>query len=174
MAVKQLIERVELDSSAASITFSSIPQDGAHLVVKLSVRTDNGISRDVAFVSFNSNTSNFSSIYLEGTGSSVATASGVRFFAQTNGGVSTSDTFGNSEVLIANYSGNTAKSFSSDSVTENNATDSGQLLLAGLWDDTSAITSMTLTPGFGTNLLAGSSVSLYKITRGGDGTVTTA
>jgi len=40
MAVKQLIERVEVGpGGAASIDFTNIPQDGAHLVVVASLRS---------------------------------------------------------------------------------------------------------------------------------------
>jgi hypothetical protein len=47
------------------------------------------------------------------------------------------------------------------------------MLTAGLWNDTTAITSLTLVPAAG-SFIAGSTVSLYKVTKGSDGIVTTS
>ena len=44
--------------------------------------------------------------------------------------------------------------------------------MAGLFSNTSPITSITLTSQSGENLVVGSTVSLYKITKGSDGIVT--
>ena len=62
-----------------------------------------------------------------------------------------------------------------DAVGENNATQAFQIISAGLWANTAAITSIQLIPqsGGGT-FVADSTVSLYGITKGSDGIVTTS
>ena len=176
MPVKQLIERVELDSSASSITFSSIPQDYAHLQILVSLRSDaSGSTADVLKIELNSLSTNFSWLNLRGDGQSTfsSTASeGYTFY--TNAGLSTSNTFGNGSIYISNYTASQAKSISTDGVSETNGTFGFQTLAATLWNNTAAITSATLLPNAGSNFLQYSTASLYGITRGGDGTVTTA
>jgi hypothetical protein len=98
-------------------------------------------------------------------------------FEQTWAGVmlaagATSDTFGNATIYVPNYAGSTAKSYSSDSVTENNATESYQAVHASSQSSTTAITSVTIFAQNG-NLLTGTTVSLYGVLKGSDGIVTT-
>jgi hypothetical protein len=56
----------------------------------------------------------------------------------------TASTFANNEVTIPNYTSSNFKSYSVDSVTENNATQAYAIFVAGLWSNTAAITSITL------------------------------
>ena len=171
MAVKQLIERVELDSSAASITFSSIPQDYAHLVVLISARGVTNVK-----IKFNGSATLPSRLNLFGNGSSVNSISGSDGYAiVTNPTSYTADTFSNAEIYISNYTSSNNKSFSTNSVNENNATTATQMILAGLWSVTDAITSLELSDlSSSASFVAGSTASLYGITAGGDGTVTTS
>jgi len=80
---------------------------------------------------------------------------------------------GNTSIYISNYTSSSAKSFSVDTVTENNGSEGFHGIVSVLWDNTSAITSATLEFFVG-DIVEGSTASLYKITRGGDGTVTTS
>jgi hypothetical protein len=57
----------------------------------------------------------------------------------------TASTFNNADLYIPNYAGSNNKSFSIDSVSENNGTAAVASLFAGLWSQTAAITSITLT-----------------------------
>ena len=77
-------------------------------------------------------------------------------------------------MYIPNYTGSTNKSISVDSVTENNATNNLMNIQAGLWSNTAAITSILFTSDTAGGFLAGSTISLYKITKGSDGIVTTS
>jgi hypothetical protein len=172
----KLIETKTLGAAAASIEFTSIPQDGTDLYILVSTRAsgpDYGI-----IVNINGTTTNYSFRVLEGGGSSAssfANPSGPsRFIASHSRSDNTANTFGNAAVYIPNYSGNTAKSISTDTVTENNGTAAFQSLIAALWNDTSAITSLTFIPTVTYNFEAGSTISLYKITKGSDGIVTTS
>jgi len=162
-----LIETVTVGSGgAASIEFTSIPQDGVDLLLKLSTRTDRAANTDNIELQVNSNTG---SIYthkrLQGTGSGVFTGSftGTVAYIINNGNNDTSNTFGNADFLIANYTSSANKSCSSDAVNENNATLAYQDLKAHLIADTNPITSIQLAPDSGTNFLQYSTASLYKI-----------
>jgi hypothetical protein len=173
----KLIESKTLATAAASIEFTSIPQDGTDLVVLASLR----YSTDLADVSLriNGSTTGYSMRLLYGTGSSAASASNSSAYlvwaANANFLTSTASTFSNAQLYLPNYSGSTQKSLSVDTVTENNATLSYQNIAAGLWADTAAITSLTFSSGPSVStFVAGSTISLYKITKGSDGIVTTS
>ena len=119
----------------------------------------------------NGSTSNLSFRFLRGNGSN-ATSEGLTRFPLP-AATSTSNTFGNGSVYFPNYAGATNKSFSVDAVTENNSTEAFQAIKAGLWSDTTAISSLTFTVASG-DLVIGTTISLYKITKGSDGIVTTS
>lgn len=158
----QLIETKTLGTNAASIEFTSIPQDGTDLLVVYSIRSVDSIV--LMNIAFNSNTANFAARYLQGNGSAVGTQSNEARFVGAAMGV-TLNTFGNSQLYIPNYTGSINKSWSVDSVSEANQTQSYQEIIAGIWSNTSAITSLAFTLSSG-NIVAGSTISLYKITRG--------
>ena len=169
-----LIETKTLGTAAASIEFTSIPQDGTDLLLYVSGRVATG-GPDSTKITFNSNTSSYSSRWLTGNGASASSGSeagGVAGYANLVGSADTANTFSNGIIYIPNYTGSTNKSYSGDAVSENNATTAYQSIVAGLWSNTSAITSVKIEAYFGANLAAGSTISLYKITKGSDGIVT--
>jgi len=171
----QHIETIELASSQSSITFSSIPQDYDDLVVLVSVRTLGSFPSVFGNFTLNSNTTNRSLIELRGDGSNVSTSSQTFFRTLMTGDSATSSTFGNGQIYISNYSRtNIGKSISVDNVTENNGTTAEQQIFAGLWDVNSAVTEITVAAAGSGDFVADSSFSLYGITAGGDGTVTTS
>ena len=134
---------VEVGSGgASSFAFNSIPQGYTDLKLIISARGDNGIWG--MLISFNGSAASFTSKYLEGNGATVTSGTLAQFIGEENATSSTANTFGNTEVYIPNYSGSTNKSFSSDSVSENNATTAYTNLTAGLWSSTAAITSLSL------------------------------
>ena len=169
MAVKSLIETVTVGAGgAAFIEFTGIAGTGQDLVCLVSMRTNKaGGNPDAIEFQFNSDTAgNYTTLWLEGTGSAVASASTTttRGYAEHLGQHSayTSNTFGNTSIYVSNYASASAKSISVDGVTENSATGSYQLLAAGKWNNTAAITSMKIYSG-GNTLLQYSTASLYKI-----------
>ena len=163
----QLIETVELASAASSIEFTSIPQDGVDLVLKFSLRASDTGGYSYIDLALNGSSSNFSSTFLRANvQQATPVTSGSQTYqieAGTTGDGATASTFANGEITISNYASSAAKSYSADSVTENNSTTASLAITAGLWDNTSAITSLelSLTPY---NFLQYSSASLYKIT----------
>jgi hypothetical protein len=133
---------------SSTIAFTSIPQTYTDLKVVLSVRSDRNSGTQSDFqLRFNSASANYSRRTVQGSGSAATSISGS---AESFGsiGVATQDTdtasvFGSSEVYIPNYTSANFKSYSADTVRENNATSGYQGLVAGLWSDTAAITSIT-------------------------------
>jgi hypothetical protein len=174
-----LIETKTLGTGTAAIEFVSIPQDGTDLVVLAALRSSNsldGQNYGFATLSINGSTANQTRRNLIGLGSGTPESyGGTSFGLLTNGNTSTANTFTNSSVYFPNYAGSSNKSISFDSVMENNGTLAFQEIMAGLWSQTAAITSLTFTAsGSGATLVAGSTISLYKITKGSDGIVTTS
>jgi hypothetical protein len=159
-----LLERTELNAAAASVTFSNIPQTGyTDLKIVVSARSDRASVVDDLAISFNGNTASFTGRELYGDGSSAASITTARAAGTTTGANATANTFGNSEIYIPNYTGSANKSFSVDGVQETNATAAYAELYASLWSNTAAITSIGFAPLSGTNLLTGSTFSLYGI-----------
>ena len=159
-----LLERIELNASAASVTFSNIPQTGyTDLKLVISARTTRALETDAISLSFNGVATNQTSRYVEGTGASAGSSSLTSFRTQATGATATANTFGNSEFYIPNYTGNTFKSASSDGVSENNATAAYAWLVANLWSSTAAITSITVTDLNSADFVANSTFSLYGL-----------
>ena len=163
----QLIETIEVGSGgAASIEFTSIPDDGVDLLLVTSIRSNGGNS--VGYLQFNSDTgTNYNYLYLYGSGSSVSTSSAssqteIYGFAN-NWSSTTASTFASSSVYVSNYASSSPKSVSMDGATENNATLNRNWLVAGLWSGTTAISSLKLTLPTD-NFVQYSTASLYKIT----------
>jgi hypothetical protein len=147
---------------AANMTFSSIPSTYTDLVIKISARDTRSGFGSNTIIGFNGSTSNFTFRRLIGDGSTAEsdTAFGLGVF---NGNTSTSNTFANAEVYIPNYTSSNNKSYSVDSVSENNNTTAYQQLTAGLWSQTTAITSVNLYPASGENWMQYSTATLYGI-----------
>ena len=172
----QHIETVTVGSGgAASITFSAIPADYTDLVIVTSLRSARANAIDGLLISFNGSSSNFTARILLGYSTAALSDSyTVGRAAIISGASSTASTFGSQSFYIPNYAGSANKSYSVDSVSENNSGASfaaTQEITAGLWSQTAAITSITLTSDTASNLAEFSSASLYGITAGSDGIV---
>lgn len=161
-----LIETKTLASSAALIEFTSIPQDGTDLLLTLSARTDRASVTDDGKIEFNGVNTNQSIRVLFGNGATISSATDTIIYGWVNGGSSTSNTFSNTHYYLANYSGSTVKLVSIDAVNEGNQTTQYQAITAGLWNSTTAITSISIKPYVGPNFVTGTTASLYKITKG--------
>ena len=146
----------------SSITFSSIPSTYTDLCLVLSIRTTNAADNDTIDLEINGVTTNQSRIRLQGNGSAAASATASSLGFQVNGDTATANTFGSAQIYIPNYAGSTNKSLSFENITENNATSAYANLIAGLWSQTTAITSLGIVPG-GTTIKQYSSAYLYGI-----------
>lgn len=160
-----LIGHQRLESPATNITFNSIPQVFTDLVLKLSLRTDNSQVALINAINFNGSSANWTDRRLVGTGSAASSDTvNVGFLGGVQGTSTTTNTFSSYDVYIPNYTSANFKSISVDSVIENNATDSRQHLIAGLWSQTAAINSIAITIG-ANSYVAGSTATLYGINR---------
>jgi len=158
-----LLERIELNASAASVTFSNIPQSGyTDLKVVWSGRLSDASTATYCKLTFNGSAANFTAKRLAGSGSAATSGNLPQWSGTAPGTNATSNTFSNVEFYIPNYTSSNYKSYSLDTVTENNATEAYAELGAGLWSDTAAITSITLTGNAG-SFLQYSTFSLYGL-----------
>jgi hypothetical protein len=169
-----LLQKIDVGPyGAASVTFDNIPQTGyTDLVVVTSTRNDASWPAGEHRIFFNGSTSNFSSRALYGTGNAGtgSYSTNVAIPAYSNGGTSTANIFGSATFYIPNYTSSNFKSVSSESVFEDNAAQASQYLVAGLWSDTAAITSITFvtsnnSSGVVANFVANSTFSLYGVSK---------
>jgi hypothetical protein len=171
----QLIETKTLGTAAASIEFTSIPQDGTDLLITTSVRSTFASNQDSLYYRFNGSSSGYSYRQLFGgagggsiiTGSAAQTSISFAFSGIVPATNNTTNTFSSQQLYIPNYAGSANKTVSSESGAENNAATNFQLdVIATIWANTAAITSVLLYPANGSTWATGSSISLYKITKG--------
>ena len=164
-----------LTSNQSSVVFSNIPQGYKGLSLLISARTNRGDTGDAMLLQFNNDTgNNYSTRSLYGTGSSAVSAvwsnvSGAYLVQGACGNNDTANTFGSSQTYIPNYSSSTNKSISHQGNSETNASTSYMSADAGIWNNTSAISSIRLAPLNGTLFISGSSFQLYGIKNADDG-----
>jgi hypothetical protein len=163
-----LIERITVGAAgASSVTFNNIPQTGyTDLVLKHSNRLS-GNANNYAIQFNGSSASAYSDKVLIGNGSTASSGSdatnGVGIYGLTNENSYTANTFTSGEIYIPNYTSSNYKSTSSDDVQESNAAGVFSYLSAGLWSNTSAITSITITPTSSNSFAQYSTFYLYGV-----------
>jgi len=162
-----LLERIELNASAASISFTNIPQSGyTDLKLVFSARDDNSAVYNNMLLTFNGSTTGYSERVLGGTGSAAFSSSQSASSLQyqyINSANSTANSFSNGEFYIPNYTSSNNKSVSVDNVQENNATSAVVGLAAQLWSNSAAITTIKLEPASSKLFQANSTFSLYGL-----------
>jgi hypothetical protein len=170
MANYTLIEKITVGAAgASSVTFSGIPQTGyTDLVIKCSVRSDRASSLNSYMRLYpNGSSTGITLRALTGNGSSAGSqtesAAGA-YVGEINAITSTASTFSSIDIYLPNYAGSTNKSYSVDAVMENNATTAYAALVADLWSNTSAITSLQLLDALG-NFVQGSTFYLYGVAK---------
>ena len=161
-----LIQKITVGSAgSASVTFNSIPQTGyTDLKIVMSTRGGTAGSGDNILVSINGSSTTFTFKQLYGTGSAAGSVGGSYAAAgySTNAS-STASTFASTEIYFPGYTSSNYKSFSVDTVTENNATAATAAFTAGLWSTVSAITSLSFSQQYTGNFQQFSTFSLYGI-----------
>jgi hypothetical protein len=161
-----LLDKVTVGSGgASSVTFSSIPQTYTDLVVKVSGRSSasrasNGFLFDIRP---NASSANMTRISLYGDGSTATSSSGSDGQNMAlDPSDYTSNTFSSTDIYIPNYTSSNFKSISTDTVSENNATQAYAILGSMLWSNTAAIASLQFTPLAG-NFVQYSTFYLYGV-----------
>jgi hypothetical protein len=150
---------------ATNIEFTSIPSTYTDLALHYSLRSDRtGSVWEGVRLTPNGSATTPTSRVVYGTGSAI----GSEFNNDYYGGdgatsTATSNTFASGCIYIPNYASSNNKSWSVDSVTENNGTGALAILVAGLWSVTDAITSLKLRPETTASFVQYSTAYLYGV-----------
>ena len=162
-----------LTTSTATVTFSSIPQNYEHLQLRILFRSTRAANSDDPRMAFNSDTAaNYSYHNLFADGSTVAAYNGVSTSAQIvlppmPAASRAASTFGLSVVDILDYT-NTSKYKTVRAL--GGYDDNGQgynVFVSGLWSNTAAINTITLTSLQSASYTQYSTFALYGIKRAG-------
>ena len=156
----------------ASIDFTSIPSTYTDLCLLTSLRSAfvSG-PRDAGYIVINTTGSTYESRRVRGVDAAGALSSGSgagvdpssTFLLGMPATTATASTFSNDMLYFPNYTGSTAKSYSSDSVQENNSTSAWEVnLVAGITTATSAISTIKIFASSG-NLVQYSTAYLYGV-----------
>lgn len=166
-----LISSQTLSTTAASVTFSSIPSTYTDLVLRISARGDSsGQSSETINLTINSNTAtNYSQTRIYNSGGTATSSRDtnlqplpiVRPMTATG---STTATFGNAEIYIPSYTVSQNKPIGILATAEtNNSSVITNVVEAGLWRNTATISTLLLAPATSSNFVSGSSFYLYGI-----------
>jgi hypothetical protein len=158
-----------LATNTATVTFSGIPQTYTDLLVKMSARgSGSGSFYDNATLTFNGvttgyTTTRFTNQQAASIGTDTISNNTFFYIGEIDGNTATANVFGVIDFYIANYSGTTYKSISSENASENNTNGSFYNgLHSQLWASYTPITSITLgTTGGG--YVTNSEFTLYGI-----------
>ena len=164
MTYKLIASSIVGSSGAASITFSSIPQDYTDLAIRISCRTNGASLGDGFTIALNGSTASFTSKSVFGDSasarSSTGTTAGVGVVAGTS---QAANIFAATDVYINDYSSSNFKPILTQNANDSNTTLQAYVFQDGkLWSNTAAITNFTLTPGAG-SWVQYTSVHLYGI-----------
>lgn len=129
----------------STITFSSIPSTYTHLQVRLICANNSSYYDSDIVMRFNGDTgSNYYKHRIYGSGSSVATDAGAGTTMQVARSGGAAGVFGASVIDILDYT-NTSKNKVVRSLYGQDSNGSGYMMFSsGLWNNTSAVTSLTL------------------------------
>jgi hypothetical protein len=161
------IATTTLNTTASSITFSSIPQDYTHLHIRGISRITNAVTNTDITVTFNSDSaSNYSYHALYGTGSAAASTGGVsqsQIYPMTTIGTGvTSNIFAVGILDILDYA-NTNKFKTVRSFSGYDGNGNGIVFLnSGNWRSTAAINTITIT-SYSNTFAQNCSFALYGI-----------
>ena len=139
---------------ASSVDFTSIPATYTDLLFMLSTRQSPASTQDTTWInSINGVTNAFTDRVLRADGASASSFTPGEtplYIGQSPCATATANTFANHLIYIPNYLSSSYKSISIDSVQETNAATAYMGFTAGIWSNTSAITSISFTPNNGT------------------------
>lgn len=157
------IASVDVASPQSSIEFTSIPQGYTDLKVVVSSRVNYAGNWVGLLGQFNGSSTGYSYRRIYEYSSSTMASDTAATFGMSQGASSTANTFASTELYIPNYTSSNFKSFSIEGYSENMSTENLILQAAGLWSNTSAITSITFTSDVSQPFLANSTATLYGV-----------
>lgn len=157
-------------ATGGGLTFNNIPQtyDDLYLVASIKDNTSGGGYGQTLYMTFNSdNGANYSSLYIEGTGTTSYSSNtgysqtGFRLGVVNSTGASSTSIYGSLSLHIPQYRSGTFKNWVCDYVTENNAANAYAGHGNGSWRGNGAINSISIGTGFSLN--QNTSWSLYGL-----------
>ena len=149
----------------ASIDFTAIPSTYTDLIMKVSARTTEGDVFGAINIKVNGSTTG-KVRWIQGSGAAATSGNNASTMIELlTGNGATSSTFSNFELYMPNYAGSTFKSFSDDSANETNATNAYSKLTAGIYESTTAVSSLGVVPQGGNTFLQHSTATLYGISK---------
>jgi len=156
-------------TAVSSITFAGIPSTYKHLQVRYLARTSRSAGSEDLMMQFNSDTgSNYSFHYMIGTGSGTPAAGGAgtqtfMYIPTTTSSTATASIFGAGIVDILDYA-NTNKYKTMRTLGGEDRNGSGTVALeSGSWQNTNAISTVTLKTISSNNFVEYSSFALYGV-----------
>lgn len=148
----------------SSVDFLSIPQNYDDLLIKISARSANVSNFDNPRVSFNAITTSFTRKELYGEVTTVgAEQPADRIIGVVPAASATANIFGSLEMYLPKYKSENYKPYNVNSVSENNSTTQSMWALTGLWSNTSAINSISITLNTAANFVQYSTFTLYGV-----------
>ena len=165
-----LVETIDVGAAVASIQFASIPQDAADLRILLSGRatsSDYQVRLDLQFN--NDTTTSYGYVYITSYNGNIQAVQGssssvISVQTMIPGSLSGTGNYSNCVVDLPNYTSNQAKRVGFQGAGSTNlSAPAAAGIMAGYWNKTDAITSVTLKHSGG-NFAQYSTASLYKIT----------
>jgi hypothetical protein len=162
------IATTTISSDTASVSFSSISSSYAHLQLRVFAKTNRALNRDGLNIRYNSvSTSSYVNHYLYGTGSAaVAGYDAISSYGnafRASGNSDATDIFGAMIIDILDYA-NTNKNKTIRYLGGVDLNGAGEIYLGShLFTDTTAISSITISPLVGTNFKQYSHFALYGI-----------
>lgn len=165
MTYKLIASNTVGSGGAASITFSSIPQDYTDLAIRISCRTNGTSTGDGFVIALNGSSASFTGKGLFGDSASArsntTTTAGIGVVAGTS---QAANIFAATDVYINDYSTSNFKPFLIQNANDSNSTLQAYVVQGGrLWSNTAAITSFTLTTDNSASFIQYTSVHLYGI-----------
>jgi hypothetical protein len=159
------IETFTAGSGGASfLQIQNIPQDGLDLLLKISARKSTTNYQGNITINGPQASNTFAAAGLYGNGSSTTVYdnpnSGSGGYIYQGASNYTANTFNNTEIYISNYTTSEYKPISIDTVNENNAQTAFAGIFSNTWKSAAAVTEIRIYD----SLVAGSTISLYKIT----------
>ncbi|NDD85579.1 hypothetical protein EBZ38_15060 [bacterium] len=163
-----LIASNTLSTTAASVTFSSIPSTYTDLVLRMSARNDRAVTNGTLNLTINNlSTSIYSWTFLQGNGSAASSNrnSATTFLSDIPlvGSSATSNTFSSIEIYLPSYLASQNKPVGIFGVNETNATAIEMKANAGLIQSTAAIDRIDISNTSTFQFVSGSSFFLYGI-----------
>ena len=166
------IAETVLAASAASVTFSNIPQGFRHLLIYSLGRSDAVLEADTLVIRFNNDSGSNYDVQRLTAGSTTVSAAATRatassFIGQLEAANSRPANFAQSSILILGYSNSAIEksAIGTGTIFGNTDADTDLFIVTRSlrWRNTNVITSIVIVPANGPNFVTGSSFQLYGI-----------